>query len=361
MSCFYKEILLSILKKQSIMNVKFRYFLYGFLFGLSFPIMAIALQLYLDKLSLSMGNIVMAHRNNPLIYMIDSAPVFLGWFAYIGGVSKARSEKLIAGFKKLSVDLNASNAILNEDADEIFNELLDSTTEIKQLTDEIISGNEILFEKNVNNLKASEKLESSTSVLQNSTHELIDLNKALKLSNDSTLEEMEVFKNLIELLSENFLQITAVGSEIKTLSINSSIEANKYGVAGKSFSVIARQIKQLSEYINELNGKTQEVAGQVTDQINLLYGFVEKQNNQLQQILSIISEVELETSTNRSDLSTISSEIHQSIDIQDNHKVKFGSVSSEIEKLSQKKLNLIESLKKVIEDNSSLVKQISSL
>lgn len=343
------------------MNVKTRYFVYGFLFGLSFPVMAVALQFYLDGANFTLGNVILAHRNNPLIYMIDSAPVFLGLFAFMGGISKAKSDKLIMIFKSMAIELEKSNQSLKENADQIFHKLMASTQDIQQLTDEIISGNETLYGKNEKNLEASEKLETSSNNLQRSTLELIGLNKALKDSNDKTLSEVGEFKKLVNLLSSNFARITNIGLEIKTLSINSSIEASKNGVAGKSFSVIARQIKDLSEDINELNVRTQDIAENVAIRIGEIYDFIIGQNKTLHQILQIISEVEVETSTNKNDLTAISHNIENSIHIQDDQRQKFSNVGNEIQQLNEKKMSLIESLKQVIENNSKLIYQMSHI
>ena len=68
-----------------------KYFLIGFLFGIMFPIGAILLQMFLGG-KFGFQGIIEAHIDNPLIYMIDSAPLFLGGFALIGGINQAKSE-----------------------------------------------------------------------------------------------------------------------------------------------------------------------------------------------------------------------------------------------------------------------------
>jgi len=60
-----------------------RYTLSGIAFGLSFPLMAWTLDIYLSALTLSPAAIVQIHQNNPVHYIIDLAPFILAivfWF-----------------------------------------------------------------------------------------------------------------------------------------------------------------------------------------------------------------------------------------------------------------------------------------
>lgn len=63
----------------------------GVLFGALFPITAILSEIYLMKLSFSIESIALIHNENLLLFMIDSAPIFLGVFAYITGLHHAKS------------------------------------------------------------------------------------------------------------------------------------------------------------------------------------------------------------------------------------------------------------------------------
>jgi len=67
-----------------------RNLLAGVLFGLLFPAAAIAVVMVQLGLDLSPAGIRLAHANNPLLYIIDSAPFFLGLFAWIAGINHAR-------------------------------------------------------------------------------------------------------------------------------------------------------------------------------------------------------------------------------------------------------------------------------
>ncbi len=74
------------------------YTLYGALFGLVFPIAASLIESVNTYGSLSFVNIIKAQTENPLLWIIDSAPFWLGLFARFGGVRQdlvqKQSEKL---------------------------------------------------------------------------------------------------------------------------------------------------------------------------------------------------------------------------------------------------------------------------
>jgi hypothetical protein len=62
-----------------------QYALYGALFGLCFPIMGTLLECYLQAGDFSMGKLLDCQKNSPMLWIIDTAPLFLGWFASFGG------------------------------------------------------------------------------------------------------------------------------------------------------------------------------------------------------------------------------------------------------------------------------------
>jgi len=71
-----------------------RYTLIGIAFGLMFPICALLLEIKTTQLPFVANSILQAHIQNKLIFMIDTAPIFLGLFAMMGGVIRASAERL---------------------------------------------------------------------------------------------------------------------------------------------------------------------------------------------------------------------------------------------------------------------------
>lgn len=70
----------------------YRYALYGALFGACFPVGSIIF-LYATGMVESrsiLTEIALAHVEQPLLYVIDTVPIFLGWFASIAGKNQDR-------------------------------------------------------------------------------------------------------------------------------------------------------------------------------------------------------------------------------------------------------------------------------
>ena len=69
------------------------YTLYGIFFDVCFPLVAWAFDFWYHGYSPSWDNLGAIHRNNPMLYMIDTAPLFLGIFAFVAGRHKASTER----------------------------------------------------------------------------------------------------------------------------------------------------------------------------------------------------------------------------------------------------------------------------
>jgi GAF domain-containing protein len=75
-------------------NVAVKYLLYGVLFGLLFPMLSMTWLLVQSGTVLTLAGIAQIHANQPLLWVIDSAPVFLGIFAYFAGVRQTQIMRL---------------------------------------------------------------------------------------------------------------------------------------------------------------------------------------------------------------------------------------------------------------------------
>jgi GAF domain-containing protein len=75
-------------------NPPLKYLLYGVLFGLLFPVVSIIWMLIINRAALNLAAIGQIHSQQPLLWVIDSAPIFLGIFAYIVGVRQSQVMRL---------------------------------------------------------------------------------------------------------------------------------------------------------------------------------------------------------------------------------------------------------------------------
>ena len=67
------------------MSNRLKYCFIGILFGLFFPVIASIFKCYEEQLILNSENILLIQKSTPLIWLIDTAPLFLGIFAAFAG------------------------------------------------------------------------------------------------------------------------------------------------------------------------------------------------------------------------------------------------------------------------------------
>lgn len=235
------------------MGARYRYFIYGFLFGCLFPIGALILEMVTKHLNFSSQNIRIAHQNNLLLYMIDSAPLFLGLFAMLGGVSKEKTELLVVKFKDVYQILLASYNRLNQNAQGIV-EAINKSNQVFETISEEIKALSLEGKSNLEkNEQMTEVLQKESERILSTANKLISLNEDLNNSSLSLSNELKYFLPKIEELNNNLSKVGTFGSEINILALNSGIEANKLGESGKSFTIISKEVKGLSDKINAMN------------------------------------------------------------------------------------------------------------
>ena len=79
-----------------------KYTIYGALFGLCFPIGSIAFLCLINEITCTadwLGLIAEAHQN-PLLWVIDSAPLFLGLFSRLAGMRQDRILRFSASLEQ---------------------------------------------------------------------------------------------------------------------------------------------------------------------------------------------------------------------------------------------------------------------
>lgn len=77
-------------EKNKRINSLLNYTLAGVIFGFIFPVGATIMDISLQESGFSWNAFNNAQQSNPLLWIIDSAPVFLGIFAYIAGVKQQK-------------------------------------------------------------------------------------------------------------------------------------------------------------------------------------------------------------------------------------------------------------------------------
>jgi len=76
--------------KKFFKSEKYRYLFLGGAFGLIFPILSTTAHLIHMGQSLTISNAISMQLSEPLFWIIDTAPILLGYFAMFGGIQLDR-------------------------------------------------------------------------------------------------------------------------------------------------------------------------------------------------------------------------------------------------------------------------------
>lgn len=109
-----------------------RYAWYGALFGLAFPIAAIGISLAANRLPLSLAAVLALHINQPLMWIIDTAPFFLAAFAALAGGRQDALEALNTRLQSQARDLSAARRLLEQRIAQGTDELEERDRQLRQ-------------------------------------------------------------------------------------------------------------------------------------------------------------------------------------------------------------------------------------
>jgi two-component system sensor histidine kinase/response regulator len=109
-----------------------RYILGGVGFGFLFPLLGTVFQILLDKLPLSLSSILLVQRSQPLLWIIDTAPLVLGFlFSLIGRMQDRLTTRKIELEQTVS-DRTAELQIVNDQLSQELNNLHLVETEVRR-------------------------------------------------------------------------------------------------------------------------------------------------------------------------------------------------------------------------------------
>lgn len=201
--------------------------------------------------------------------------------------------------------------IMREKSLELSEKLLETVTELDSISTSAEAANRSIAEETTGIMRDSEAnldhikaVEDNMGVISGSLGELAEMSRSIAeltrraekitAENDSNMSRAgasmdEIFKGTEEsreiiarlsLQSEQIVRIAKVITDISMqtniLAINASIEASRAGAAGKGFSVVASEIKKLSEQTKGAAAEIGSIIGEVTENISGTVSAMEK-------------------------------------------------------------------------------------
>jgi len=110
----------------------FNYALIGTLFGLVFPVVATLIRIYDAKLSFDMSGILFVQSNDLLLWIIDTAPLFLGSFAAFAGRRQDNLKNLYEDLQVREKELTAFQSTLEQRVEVRTKDLLEANQQIEK-------------------------------------------------------------------------------------------------------------------------------------------------------------------------------------------------------------------------------------
>ncbi len=283
------------------------YTLAGVIFGACFPLVAAIVESYVTKIPLSLEAIGLYHQNNPLMYMIDSAPIFLGIFALVGGVSRAKAGRANAETEVLLNEIHGTNnenerlleqveaelqinQSMQADMALVSQSLVKSSGELLSVMEQMtVAGGNV--DEEVTGINASVKkintiseeivghffaFKKDTEIMYGQMTETKEMmSRNLMLSDHVEKKVNTLQKSLTEVvqdtkeITDTTSRINRISENIKLLALNATIEASRAGESGKGFAVVAAEVQKLSVQSETATAKIAKGIHKITEDITV--------------------------------------------------------------------------------------------
>ena len=337
------------------MSIKIQYFVAGFLFGCCFPVAAMVFELLRNKLGFDFTQIAIIHQHNPMLYMIDSAPVFLGLFALIGGYSKQRSVELLDSIQQTSLTLSGLSNDLSHVSSHSFLELDKGNQQFQHSSESLFSAakskNEFIGRARSESFQLKEKSDEVLQQLQI----IVEFQSSKKKHNQSLYQSILDFMNEVDGYKTHITNIIDIAKQVNVMAINTSIEANKLGAQGRGFGMIAQNIKKLAEETDSISIDLRDKSANLHKKIRSIYLRIENEYHDLENSEKKILNVKNDMHNCQHFVSQLNQQLNQLEAFNESHYNDFILLRDQFQTLTQSTHSVIERLNTLIAKEHELV------
>ncbi len=362
---------LSVILISVIHNAKFLLesnFKDAFLFSECFIQMSIIIMI--SYASIKITGLLAQFNNENIQKITDNANKHVETAAKLIGISEElvkdfdKSEKMIKDLKNI---IEANNYSMNNIA---------QSTEDTAETIEKQSQMTFNIKNNIENtekeaLKIADASETTYSLIKESLKTFSHLSEntaVVKNANMSSIDSINVLSKNIEEVKDITKDITEISENTNLLALNASIEASRAGELGKGFSVVAEEIRKLSEETGKATNKISTIINDLIEDIENVHSNVnnsaassEKQNEMVSSVLSKLGDVDAVTSGLNDSIINTKNMVHEinnsNATILD-HISTLSATSEEVAASSQTVLKDSEKSVEIVNDFENLMKGI---
>jgi methyl-accepting chemotaxis protein len=236
-------------------------------------------------------------------------------------------------------EMNHSFVLQNENLKNIDNNIITINSTIQTVTD--------------STLHMVEQLDTTSRSTLEGYNQLTNLTKGMD-EVDSTINSLGLMMQNLQRQSKNILGILAFISEVsqrtKVLAFNASLEASRQGIAGQGFSIIAQEVKKLSD-------STEQSAKEISD---ILITLSEQTDFAVRQT----KESEEKVETSKTVLENMSHVFFKILSDSDDTRKHFNKVSGMVNELSSSSTQIVEQiieLTNINEENTAEINQLFTI